>query len=62
MVQAHVADFALLDIDVPYVKGFSYPIVCRCKKDNTFLSGCDKKLWTMGVCPMTTIWAAAQIP
>jgi len=34
MVQPLVADFAVLDIDVSFVNGFSYPIVCRCERDN----------------------------
>jgi len=50
-VQQNVADFALLDIDVSFVNGFSYPIVCRCEGDNKFLSGCDQPLWAISQCP-----------
>ncbi|KAK4184320.1 hypothetical protein QBC35DRAFT_391895 [Podospora australis] len=36
------------DIDVSYVDGHSLPIICRCRADGLFLSGC---LDPLGACP-----------
>jgi len=39
-------------IDVSYITGFSFPVVCTCFSDNNnFLSGCDKNLFQLGTCP-----------
>jgi len=38
-------------IDVSYIAGFSFPVVCTCFSDNNFLSGCDKNLFQLGTCP-----------
>ncbi len=52
LMQKNVTDrFAILDIDVSYVSGFSLPIDCYCQKDNTHLSGCKESLWAKGSCP-----------
>ncbi|KAK3319495.1 hypothetical protein B0T19DRAFT_445304 [Cercophora scortea] len=46
------AAFAVVDVDISYVDGFSYPIMCYCAANGAYLSGCDKKLWTLGnKCP-----------
>ena len=51
IIQSIVSTFAALAINVSNVQGYSYPAVCRCVQGNVYLSGCDKKLWSMGTCP-----------
>ncbi|KAK3690547.1 hypothetical protein B0T22DRAFT_491740 [Podospora appendiculata] len=43
--------FPVSDIDVSYVDGFSFPIMCYCGDDGSYMSGCDKPLWSMNPCP-----------
>ncbi|KAK3998159.1 hypothetical protein QBC44DRAFT_386475 [Cladorrhinum sp. PSN332] len=40
-------------VDVSYVDGYTYPIICKCRATNKFLSGCiDPKLWSQAKpCP-----------
>ncbi|KAK4446045.1 hypothetical protein QBC34DRAFT_383720 [Podospora aff. communis PSN243] len=45
-------EFAVLDIDVSFVNGFTLPIMCYCGDGGgTYLSGCDVDLWKKGTCP-----------
>ncbi|KAK3319496.1 hypothetical protein B0T19DRAFT_445305 [Cercophora scortea] len=41
----------ILDVDVSFVDGFSFPIMCYCGATGAYLSGCDKPLWSMTKCP-----------
>jgi len=52
VVQANTVDYALLDIDVSFVNGYTMPIMCYCGgSDGAVLSGCNKNLWNLGTCP-----------
>ncbi|KAK0662540.1 hypothetical protein QBC41DRAFT_235077 [Cercophora samala] len=53
--------FAPGDIDVSYVDGFTYPIVCNCK--GVRLSGCPVNLWKGGAqCPELSTQGACKNP
>ncbi|KAK0741865.1 hypothetical protein B0T21DRAFT_283359 [Apiosordaria backusii] len=53
--------FGVGDIDVSYVDGFTYPILCTCK--GVRLSGCYDNLWTQGkTCPEENGQGACKNP
>ncbi|KAK4204694.1 hypothetical protein QBC40DRAFT_249766 [Triangularia verruculosa] len=59
-----IVNYALGDIDVSYVDGYTFPIMCSCAADNRFLSGCDSpKLWGQSIaCPDKNPHGACRNP
>ena len=52
--QPTVADgrYGIFDINISYVDGFTFPIVCVCPgNENRFLTGCQTNLWNVNTCP-----------
>ncbi len=52
VMQEKVSDeFAIFNINISYIDGFSMPIKCFCDQGDEFLTGCEGQLWKLGTCP-----------